>query len=107
MIRCEVVRTTDGYPDYAILKAERKVPGRVALPLMRSKSAHRGSMVYAIGYPGTADGLREEVMVADADDSTITQGVLASFLQYAQAENTWVIQHKAHINSGNSGGPLL
>ena len=64
-------------------------------------------MVYAIGYPGTADGLREEVMVADADDSTITQGVLASFLQFAQAENTWVIQHKAHINSGNSGGPLL
>ncbi len=107
MVSCEVLRTTSGYPDYAILKAERKVPGRVALPLMKSKKAPRGSSVYAIGYPSSADGISEAALAADVDSSTITPGAIARFVRYSYAENTWVIQHSAHINHGNSGGPLL
>lgn len=107
MIPCSVLRTTEGYPDFAILKAERKVPGRVALPLMKSKMAPRGSTVYAIGYPASADGISDDELAADIDSSTITQGSLARFVRYSHAQNTWVIQHRAHINHGNSGGPLL
>lgn len=55
MIKCQVVYSADQYPDVAILKAERKVPGRVALPLRSSRDVTIASKVYSLGYPGAAD----------------------------------------------------
>ena len=55
MIRCQVIYAADQYPDVAILKAERKVPGRVALPLRSSRDVAIASKVFSLGYPGAAD----------------------------------------------------
>ena len=87
-VKCKVLYTTTGYPDFAILQAEKKIPGRKALPLMSASNASRSERVYALGYPGNAD--------------MINDGYISATIQEITA-----IQHTAHINHGNSGGPLV
>ena len=47
-VKCKVLYTTTGYPDFAILQAEKKIPGRKALPLMSASNASRSERVYAL-----------------------------------------------------------
>lgn len=78
-----------------------------ALPL--SLSAARGMAVYAIGYPGAADGL--SVKEAHArEDATITDGLISAVRQVqavSYGPEVPLLQTNAAINPGNSGGPLL
>lgn len=112
-IRCEVVYASEnGYPDMAILKAQKKVPGRTALPLMDDDSLlEAGDSVYALGYPSSSDYTeqtsRGERWVADVEDVTITRGVVSRFTTSSTFGDTDLIQHDANINHGNSGGPLI
>lgn len=52
MIACEIVYATGGYPDFAIIRAERKMEGRIALPLLPSEEMQRSDTVYAAGISG-------------------------------------------------------
>lgn len=104
-ITCEVLKTTTGYPDYAIIRATEPVSGYKPLPLLSSESIPDGETVYALGYPG---------IVGDAsathygiDDITSTNGIVSQHMQYTLADNTWVLMHTAQISGGNSGGPLI
>ena len=107
MVKCSVLYTTDNYPDFAILKAEQNVKDRTALPLMSSKEADVLETVYALGYPANADFNTDKYMPSLAEDVTGTQGVISSFKTLDEAADTEIIQHDAHINHGNSGGPLV
>ena len=120
MVRCEVLypdKSSPEYPDIAILRAEKKVPGRTALPLKKTseESGLDGSTVYAIGYPGAANSMQDELdgmtlkshISADVSSSTITNGTVSRTFSYPEYDHTDVIQHTASINHGNSGGPLV
>ncbi len=110
MVECEILYATGGYPDFAILRAERKIEGRIALPLMPSEEVKRSSVVYALGFPSTGDTFNSNTyMAADAEDVIATTGTVSRFTVYEKSGdvNTKVIQHDAHINHGNSGGPLV
>jgi S1-C subfamily serine protease len=104
-ITCKVLKTTTGYPDYAIIQATEPISGYEALPLLPSEEVLDGTKVYALGYPA---------VVGDAsashygiDDITSTDGIVSQHMQYALADNTWVLMHTAKISGGNSGGPLI
>lgn len=107
MVACKVLYTTDAFPDFAILQAERKVEGRIALPLMSYVHANELDTVYALGYPVSADYNTDRYMPAAVEDVIGTGGVINSFKIFESKGNTEIIQHDAHINGGNSGGPLV
>lgn len=107
IVKCKVLYTTAGNPDFAILQAERKVEGRIALPLMSYVHANEMDTVYALGYPGLADYNANSYLPASVEEVSGTRGVISSFKIVEYDENTEVIQHDAKISSGNSGGPLL
>ncbi len=107
MVRCSVIYAPDDYPDFAILKAEQHVKGRAALPLMSSRDADVMDTIYAFGYPSNADFNTDKYIPARIEDVTGTQGVISSFKTLENQRDTEFIQHDAHINHGNSGGPLV
>lgn len=103
LVRCEVLYTTTGYPDFAIIRAREEVRGLKALPVRRSEEALQGSAVYALGYPeATNYGMTHSTI----DDITVTTGVISKFMKVADVQTKCVV-HDAHINHGNSGGPLV
>lgn len=117
MIECEILFPSDNdpeYPDYAIIRAERKVEGRVALPLLWTDEVPDGTHVWAVGYPGSGDDvfnldpenleLRKE---ADVDGSKLTPGNITARGTNPRAGGTHVLTHTAQTNEGNSGGPLV
>jgi S1-C subfamily serine protease len=78
---------------------------RPALPLS-SVEPSKGSQIHAIGFPGAADLLTEEVSI----ESSVTSGSISRVIDAAWQENTplfRVVQHNSEINGGNSGGPLV
>lgn len=108
MVECRILYAADQYPDFAVLQAERKVEGRTALALLPSGKAKRSQAVYALGYPGSSDHVNgNKYYAAGVEDVTVTAGTLSRFTEMKISGNTWVIQHDAHINHGNSGGPLV
>lgn len=107
MIECKVIYITDGYPDVAILQAERSVEGHVALPLMHAEDAKRGDTIYTFGFPASADELNSGYYYAEKDDISIDSGVISKFFLFEKQGSTMAIQHHAHMNHGNSGGPLV
>lgn len=107
VVACRVLYTTDNYPDFAILQAERKVEGRIALPLMSYVDVNELDTVYALGYPAKADYNAMSYIPASVEEITGTKGVISSFKANESQGNTKIIQHDAKISSGNSGGPLL
>lgn len=120
LLKCEVIYTTTGYPDFAILRAERAITERTALPLAKAESVKRGSMVWAVGYPASADGINGEYfqlpngsiileypVTGSVGQSIVSGGQVSKFTKFTEAGNTDVIVHKADINHGNSGGPLV
>lgn len=107
MIECEVLYTTGGYPDVAILRAERQVEGHIALSLKHAEDANRGDPIYTLGFPASADGVNTGYLYAEAADVDMDGGVISKFFELEAAGSTMAIQHHAHINHGNSGGPLI
>lgn len=104
-IACKVLKTTTGYPDYAIIQATESISGYKALTMLSSEDVQDGTTVYALGYPavvGSASASHYGV-----DDITSTNGIVSQHMQYAPAGNTWVLMHTAQISGGNSGGPLI
>lgn len=114
-IPCEVLYTTDGYPDVAIIRATAPVSGIQALPLMESEQAKVLQKVYALGYPGVIDNdtrtqsgnIVTQRFLAGVEDMASTSGEISRFTTMDEAGATRAIYHTAHINGGNSGGPLL
>lgn len=104
-VRCDVVYESGGYPDYAILRAERVVTERTALPMMPASLAEPGESIYALGFPGASDQVTNNYN-ATVDAVTVTTGTI-SRMAHMEETNTDVIQIDATINHGNSGGPLI
>lgn len=104
-ITCEVLKTTTGYPDYAIIRATEPVKGYKPLPLLSSEAIPDGTKVYALGYPGVVGDF--SVSHYGIDDITATDGIVSQHMQFAPEGNTWVLMHTAQISGGNSGGPLI
>ena len=104
-VRCDVIYETGGYPHYAILRAERVVTERVALPLMPAALAEPGETIYALGFPGASDQVTNDYN-ASTDAVTVTTGTISRMAHMDQTD-TDVIQIDATINHGNSGGPLI
>lgn len=104
-VECEVLYTTDGYPDFAVIRALEPVQGYKALPLLASNDAADGARVYALGYPGAVDD--RSATHGNVDDITITTGIVSQHMAMSNAGNTKIILHDATITGGNSGGPLV
>ena len=119
LILCEVLypSTRDpGYPDYAVIRAARPVPGRIALPLKWADEVPDGTNVRCIGYPGSADdflGWKEntrgeiQTMPSTVKSSMMTNGIIARRDRFPFVDYTYVLLHTAQMNHGNSGGPLV
>jgi len=107
MIECEVLYVTNGYPDVAILKAARPVEDHIALPLMYAEDASRGDAIFTLGFPASADVANSGYYYAEIDDVDMDDGVISKFFKFELGGSTMAIQHHAHINHGNSGGPLV
>lgn len=104
-IECRVLKTTSGFPDYAIIKMQKSEPGYKALPLMSAKKAEKGTQVYALGFPGIVDYNSAENY--GGENLTATDGIVSRHSQMSAAGNTSVLLHTATISGGNSGGPLI
>lgn len=111
IVRCKVVETTSsakGIPDFAVLQAEKKIPGRVALPLLKRENCSESERVFAMGFPGNADIANDnQYVAAEVSAVTSTEGTISRMLDDFGGTPYEVIQHTAHINHGNSGGPLI
>lgn len=108
MVRCEVLGNPVQYPDFAVLRAERVVTERAALPLLSVENIEPLEPVFALGYPGTADSLNgDQYCYADIDGVNATSGTVTRIEDLAGCDNTKHIIHSCEINGGNSGGPLV
>lgn len=102
-IPCEVVKTTSGDPDYAIIRAQRTLEEYKPLPLLASDDVPDGTKVYALGYPGVVED--QKATHHGIDDMTVTDGIISQHMQ--DTDGIWVLLHTAQISGGNSGGPLI
>ena len=107
MVECEVIYVTDAYPDVAILRALHPIEDHIALPLMYAEDARRGDKIYTLGFPASADVANSGYYYAGIDDVDMDDGVISKFFEFEIGGSTMAIQHHAHINHGNSGGPLV
>ncbi len=99
-----VVKWSSEEKDLAVLQVTDLEP-RPALSLS-SAEPNKGSQVYAIGFPGAADLLTDEV----STESSVTTGSVSRMFDAAWEQNRplfRIVQHSSEINSGNSGGPLV
>ena len=102
-IVCEILKTTDGAPDYAILRAAEPVEGYRPLALLSGDQVPDGQTVYALGYPGVVDNI--SISHSGIDDITATNGIVSQHME--DTRNVQVLMHTAQISAGNSGGPLI
>lgn len=102
-ITCEVLKTTSGFPDYAILRATEPIEGYKPLALLSSENVPDGQTVYSLGYPGVVN--RISANHYGMDDITATDGIISKHM--LDKNNVQVLMHTAQISGGNSGGPLI
>ncbi len=100
-VAAELLWSDEGL-DLALLRA----PGLGGSPAALSRAPlEKGAEVFALGFPGLADGDEEP-----AADATVTRGVVGRLFRGSWgSESTQldIVQHSALINPGNSGGPLF
>lgn len=112
MVQCDVLYYGVQYPDVAVVKARQDV-GAKALPLMKAENAARGESIFTLGFPGSSDSSNVNYdtgigfMSAGFESVMVATGTIARFQAYEGAGGTSSILHDAHINHGNSGGPLV
>ncbi|MBS6954608.1 MAG: trypsin-like peptidase domain-containing protein [Enterocloster asparagiformis] len=115
-VECEVLYAENQYPDVAVLRTAEPVRNVKTLPLRRVSQEFVGEDVRAIGYPGSADsgsvthsedGTELERIKASVEAVSLSGGVISRCLPLEFFGNTDCIDHGAHINHGNSGGPLV
>ncbi|MCC8082327.1 MAG: trypsin-like peptidase domain-containing protein [Lachnospiraceae bacterium] len=115
VVECEVLYEGVQYPDVAVIATAEPITGVETLPLRQAEEASVGTMVYSIGYPATADtGSITETSTGytkkiggSAEYVSYGGGIISRFQALELMGNTECIVHEAHINSGNSGGPLI
>lgn len=107
LVPVEVLYTTEGAPDFAIVKAERVITERIALPIQNSRSLSRGDTVYTLGFPGSSERQSGGRKLANPESATIKDGTVSRFMRFASRGDTWVVEHSANFSFGNSGGPLI
>lgn len=90
--------------DLAILKLSEPTTKRKALPLLSASKMDSADVVYALGFPGGANILNENITLTP-DDVTVTRGIISK--KELTVENSDYLQIDASINHGNSGGPLV
>lgn len=105
-VECEIVYTTDDYPDIALLMVKEPIAGFKPLRMLKSSElVADGSPVYALGYPGVVDAVSETQ--SGINDVTITDGIVSKHMTSPLWGNTQLVLHSATIQHGNSGGPLV
>lgn len=102
-ITCEVLKTTKGAPDYAILRATEPVEGYKPLTLLPGDQVKDGQTVYALGYPGVVGDISTSHY--GIDDITSTNGIVSQHM--VDNRDIRVLMHTAQLSGGNSGGPLI
>ncbi len=118
VVRCSVLypqRGDSAYPDLAILRAERLITERIAVPLKSGFDVEAGDAVYAMGFPGSSDDILQEfseerIRVPEPsgiNSLTVTNGIVSRVIDFPDENYTTAFQHTAQINHGNSGGPLV
>jgi hypothetical protein len=98
-----VVKWSSKEKDLAILHVPNL--NRPALSLS-SVEPGKGTVVYAIGFPGIADLLTQKT----STESSVTIGSVSRLINAAWHQNEpkfRIVQHSSELNSGNSGGPLI
>ena len=117
-LECTILNKKDVslYPDVAVLKSEKPVPGRTCLALYdTTEDINTAQAVYSIGYPGDVDALQnvikgdrlQEAISGDIKDLVIADGIVSMKTTSKLLEDTNVVVHTAAITNGNSGGPLV
>ena len=117
LVECEVLYPTDQdpeFPDYAVIRAARKIEGRVALQLISTSEVEDTSEVCTIGFPGSADKIynlasdgTEMNYAADPESAQLFKGTISRRGSLQYMGNTMALTHNAQIDHGNSGGPLV
>ncbi len=92
--------------DLAILHVPNLNPRK---PLkLNANSLEKASVVLALGFPGAADLLGNDL---DFVETSATDGRISRLMRNTSWNNTRelfdIIQHSAQISGGNSGGPLI
>ena len=90
--------------DFAVLKLDQKINGKMVLPLGTPEGFDATSNVYALGFPAVSEYTSDESINYSAEDITVTGGNVSSV---AEKQNIKYIQHTAILDNGNSGGPLV
>ncbi len=115
MAECEVLYAEKQFPDVGVIRTKEPLTGITALPLKPVGQEVIGQKIYTIGYPSSADNASEEIsgnvvdkkIPGSVEAVSIDGGEISRILPLEQMGNTNCIVHHAHINHGNSGGPLV
>ncbi len=97
-----------GYEDAVVLAIDKEQDlGLIRVRNMRVTpmafdltSVRKGVPVYAIGFPGLADGDTSEAIRNSFVEATVTSGIVSRLVEP-------FVQHSAIISGGNSGGALV
>ena len=107
-VEAKVYTPYDGNVDLAILEVwGTALTDRPVLPLADKRTIKAADTVFALGFPGVADGITDDRNNEPSrpDDVTVTRGTVSRAL--VSRHNTESIQTDCFIRHGNSGGPLL
>ncbi len=91
--------------DLAVLKLRDPTDKRKALPVMSVGDDMKGSSVYCIGFPGSADNEFSSASTYGLSDVSITKGVFSALVRNEKGVER--IETDAQIHHGNSGGPMI
>ncbi len=114
-VECEVLYAEKQYPDIAVLRTKEPVDSVETMPLRPVDTDSIGKKIFAIGFPGTADTASSvyagdseiQKLKASIENVSVTGGVISRCSRLEAFGDTDCITHDAHINHGNSGGPLV
>ena len=117
LVECEVLypsKSDPAYPDFAVIRADRKIEGHYALPLLSTDEVPDASDIWTIGYPGSADKIyntssngKEMFYSAEPESAQLFTGTISRRGSLKSSGDTMALTHSAQIDHGNSGGPLV